>query len=311
VQAFVLALLLSAGQPEGWAPLPAHDITTELVHCANRSGREWAIEVSGESIRPVPAPDERRQDELPFPISFLGAIPFDGDLPAEVHPIPGLAGDITPEERALRAQLYAGRLPAYAEWALRYGEKFARRYVVRLDGGWLIGFGGGEYGGSLWWYTAPGSGSRIAEGNIVDIIPVAHGREALVFGGLAHMGTDEGRVFQFTSSTGRPELRLVSDLQASPQAAIAEAENSVLVLTTQRLWRVAPQGAAESLCALDSLYLYPRSIAVLPSGDIWVGMRHLVARLRPDDSRACEVQWFAPSNCVSFVTHEEECSCRQ
>jgi len=67
VQAFLLALLLSAGQPEGWVPLPAHDITPELVHCANRSGREWAIEVSGDSIHPVPAPDERRQDEPSLP----------------------------------------------------------------------------------------------------------------------------------------------------------------------------------------------------------------------------------------------------
>jgi hypothetical protein len=125
------------------------------------------------------------------------------------------------------------------------------------------------------------------------------------------MGTDEGRVFQFASSTGRPELRLVSDLQASPQAAVAETENSALVLTTQRLWRVPPQGAAETLCALESLYLYPRSIAVLPSGDVWVGMRHFVARLRPNDGRACEVQWFAPSNCVSFAARGEECSCRQ
>ena len=309
--ASLLALLLSAGQPEGWVALPTHDITPEFVHCGNRSGREWAIEVSGESIRPVPAPDERRQDELPFPISFLGAIPFEGDLPADVPPIPGLTRDITPDERALRAQHDAGRLPSIAEWALRYGEKFARRYVVRLDGGWLIGFGGGEFGGSLWWYTAPGFGSRIAEGNIVDIIPVAHGREALVFGGLAHMGIDEGRVFQFASTTGLPRLRLVSDLQASPRAAIAESESSALVLTTQRLWRVHPQGASEGLCALDSLYLYPRSIAVLPSGDVWVGMRHFVARLRPIDGRACEVQWFAPANCVSFVTHGEECSCRQ
>jgi hypothetical protein len=311
VQALLLVLLLSAGQPEGWVPVRADDITPELVRCANRSGREWAIEVSGESIRPVPAPDELRQDELPFPISFLGAIPFDGDLPAEVPPIPGLTRDITPGERALRARHHAGRLSAEAEWALRYGEKFARRYVVRLDGGWLIGFGGGEFGGSLWWYTAPASGRRIAEGNLVDIIPVAHGREALVFGGLAHMGIDEGRVFQFTSNPGRSELRLVRDFQASPRAAIAEAENSALVLTTQRLWRVSPQGAAESLCALDSLYLYPRSIAVLPSGDVWVGMRHFVVRLRPNDGRVCEVQWFAPSNCVSFVTHGEECSCTQ
>jgi hypothetical protein len=146
----------------------------------------------------------------------------------------------------------------------------------------------------------------------VDIIPMAHGREALVFGGLAHMGIDQGHVFRFTA-TAAPELRLVSDLAASPEAAVAESEESALVLTTRKLWRVPAERVAESLCALESLYLYPRSMAVLPSGEVWVGMRHFVVRLKPNGGGPCDVQWFAPADCANLVRHraEGECTCQR
>jgi hypothetical protein len=311
VRTLLLALMLPVGLPEGWVALATSSITPEVVNCANRSHREWAIQVSSLSVLPVPASDERRQDALPFPISFRGAIPFDGELPKEVVPDPETARELAPgEPMTQRTPSQAEQRRSYAAWALTYGEKYARRYVVRLTGGWLIGFGGGEYGGSLWWYAAPGSGRRIAEGNVIDIIQMAQGREALVFVGLTHMGLDEGRVFGFTTNNGRPELHLISDLAAAPQAAIAESEHSALVLTTRQLWRVPRRGKVERLCDLDSRYLLPRSMAVLSSNDVWVGMRHFVVRIRPNDGgETCDAQWFVPADCTHFVTHGEECTC--
>lgn len=312
MQTLLLAVVLASGPPEGWVAMPTSRITADLVQCANRSRHEWALQVSADTVRPVQASDDPRQDPLPFPISVRGAIPFPGDLPDQKDTVPTLDWQITAEEQAKLAELNAQPSPGQVEWALRYGEKYARRHVVRLNDGWLIGYGGGEFGGSLWWYTAPTSGHRIAEGNVVAVVPMAHGREALVFGGLAHMGTDQGRVFRFTASPERPELRLVSDLAASPQAVVAESEQSALVLTTRQLWRVPAAGAAESLCALDSRFLYPRSVAVLPSGEVWVGMRHFVVRLKPAGGGSCDVQWFAPTDCANLVRHraEGECTCR-
>jgi hypothetical protein len=306
-----LLALLAAGPPEGWVALPTSRITADLLRCASWSRREWTVRVSGDSVRPVQASDEPRQDPLPFPINFRGAIPFPGDLPDSKEPVPVLDWLVAPEEDPGPAELTEQPRPGEVEWALRYGESHARRYVVRLDGGWLVGYGGGEFGGSLWWYSGPKSGRRIAVGNVVDIIPTAQGREALVFGGLAHMGIDQGRVFRFTDTAG-PELRLVSDLKASPQAAVAGSEASVLVLTTRKLWRVPAGGIAESLCDLESTHLYPRSMAILPSGDVWVGMRHFVVRLRPNGDGSCDVQWFAPADCTKLVPHgDAECTCRR
>ena len=180
-----------------------------------------------------------RQDVLPFSISFRGAIPFPGDLPREAAPLPRLTGDIEPDQ-LVPSKVDAEETRALAQWSLKCAEKLARRLVVHLTDGWLIGFGAGEFGGSLWWYTSPDFGRRIAEGNVVDIVPVGEGREALVFGGLAHADTDEGRVFRFTSSNGRPGLRVVSDLDASPRIAVAESHDAALVLTTKRLLPPVP-----------------------------------------------------------------------
>ena len=307
----VLAALLAAA-PEGWVAVPTSRITKDVVQCANWSRYAWALQLYGDSVRPIRVSDELRQDPLPFTINFRGAIPFPGDLPDEKNPVPTLDWQVAPEEQAKLAELKAQPNPGHVEWALRYGESHARRYVVRLNGGWLIGFGGGEFGGSLWWYSGPEAGRRVAEGNVVDIIPMAQGREALVFAGLAHMGIDQGRVFRFTATT-EPQLHLVSDLAASPQVAVAESEASALVLTTRKLWRVPAERAAESLCALESLYLYPRSMAVLSSGEVWVGMRHFVVRLKPNGGERCDVQWFAPADCTKLARRgaEGECTCQR
>jgi hypothetical protein len=312
VERLLLVALLASGTPEGWVAVPSTRITPNLVSCANWSRREWLVQVSGESVKPVQASDDRRQDPVPFPINFRGAIPFPGDLPDQKDAVPRLDWQVAPEAQAAFAELKAQVSPGHEQWALTYGESYARRYVVRLSGGWLIGYGGGEFGGSLWWYAAPGAGRRIGEGNVVDILPVAGGREALVFGGLSHMGIDQGRVFRFTTTT-EPELRLVSDLGASPEVAIAESDESALVLTTRQLWRVAVGGRAERLCALESVYLYPRSMTLLPSGEVWVGMRYFVVRLKPSSDGKCDVQWFAPADCPSLVRQrpDEECACRR
>ena len=305
MQALPLMLALAAGPPSGWVALPTKAPLGETVRCANWSRREWSIQVTGDAIRPVLADDIPRQDSLPFPLSFEGAIPCDVEEPIAVRPDPALALEFPAEAQPPESR------PSCAEWALSYGEKFARRYVLRLVEGWLIGFGGGEYGGSLWWYTQPDTRVRVAEGNVVDVLPVAQGREALVFIGIEHMDVSEGQVYRLTTEGGRARLRPLGDLGAAPRLAISAPAESVVVLTSDKLWRIAADGATESVCSVDSSHLYPRSLVALPSGDIWVGMRHYVARLRPRGTGACDVQWFAPADCPSFEVRGEECICRQ
>lgn len=70
------------------------------------------------------------------------------------------------------------------EWFVRYARDSARRRVIRVSDGWLVGFNGGENGGSLWWYPqTPGPGRLMWRGNVSWLEPV--GVDVVAIGGLA------------------------------------------------------------------------------------------------------------------------------
>lgn len=191
-----------------------------------------------------------------------------------------------------------------------YAEKHARRTVVRLRGGWLVGFNAGEWGGSLWWYISPETpGVKLSAENVISILPTQGGTEALVFVGLAHLGSDRGHVLKFRVADGHPKLTEVADLRTEPQSVLLEDDGSALVLTNKHLRRLSSDGEIANLCDVDYWGLYPRSLAVLPTGDVYVGMRHFVGRVRPAPGGTCSVEWFAPSDCPHFIGGSEKCEC--
>ncbi len=70
-------------------------------------------------------------------------------------------------------------------WAATYAREHAARIVVPVDDGYLIGFGGGEYGGSLWWYPRePGSGRKLAQVVVHSIIATPESGTYVVLSGL-------------------------------------------------------------------------------------------------------------------------------
>jgi hypothetical protein len=171
-----------------------------------------------------------------------------------------------------------------------------------LRDGWLIGFDAGEYGGSLWWYaSATTAGVKLSSDNVLRLLPTADEGVVLAVVGIAHMGLDVGRLLRFHYLNGAPHLAALADLGTQPQVVLLEPTGAALVLTNRALQRVQPDGAVTTLCTVDYSGLYPTSMVVLRSGDIYVGMRHFLGSLSPSPNAECVVRWFVPVDCPRFI----------
>lgn len=289
---FLLAAALAV-PPPGWIRLPQSPPDREARRCANWSLDEWAVRSTREDILVSRASETPLQDALPFPISFLGALPENPEFPRS--------------DASTREQMHR----RYLKWALAYAESHARRYVVPLQTGWLVGFGAGEYGGSVFWYSTPTDRIKLFDGNVVDIIPMADSTEAMVFTGLAHMGFDEGQVFRFRIRDGRPDMVLLADLGTAPSVVSQINADSSWLLTDQGLHQVSRDGSVRDVCEVDFSGLYPNSLAPQRSGRVWVGMRRFIVALQPHSSGQCDVEWFVSDDCVTQVPRDDGyCDCK-
>jgi hypothetical protein len=287
MRAAFLTLLVAGLQPDGWVrhPGPGSEFAGDRM-CANHSRRQWSVVAVGAALQVSAAADEPNQEALPFPISFVEAI--DTPPPPPASP----TGDASRWDPA------------------QYAESHARRVVCQLESGWLIGFNAGEYGGSLWWYPSTGGpGRKLLADNVVALLPSADAQEAVVLTGLAHLGFDKGKAWRVHMGNGVPGLQALVDLGGAPQASTRDRDGSVLVVVNQGVLRLSPDGLLTRVCSVDYSALYPTSVAALPDGSLFVGMRHFLTHLTPGPS-TCNVEWLAPKDCRRFLSAGERCECR-
>jgi len=187
------------------------------------------------------------------------------------------------------------------------------RLVRRLANGWLVGFDNGEWGGGLWWFSpngssrtklkpsAPGSDDAIRFQNTVGFDD--WDGKTIVLMGLGGLGG----VFRVDQGAGRPRLLLWADLKGRPHAWIRDGE-SLLVQTGDTLWRLLPSGQTVKLHK-RSFPSSPRSLALGPSGTIYIGLRRFVVRLAPVGGGLNE-GWFVRKDCNQFTLGLSDCKCR-
>src|SRR5262245_29001450 len=108
------------------------------------------------------------------------------------------------------------------------------RQVVAVEGGYLVGFNAGEFGGGVWWFSKDGRRRQkltlraseslddyIAE-NLQAFVPL--GREVLAFEGLTHGGSDDGRVVRLSRGPkGAWRPALFAQLDTCPHAVVEES----------------------------------------------------------------------------------------
>lgn len=181
-------------------------------------------------------------------------------------------------------------------------------HVQAVQDGYLIGFDAGEFGGAAWWFSRygrsrtkltvpPPSGDDYYPENVHGFVPF--GPDYLAFQGLAHMGIDEGRVIRVArASTGGWAATPFATLPDSPDAALAETENSWLFVSSSGIWRINAEARVSSVWRPDEGSLsYPSSMERGPNGEVYVGMRHFIARLSPSAADPYEVDLLVPPTC--------------
>ncbi len=152
--------------------------------------------------------------------------------------------------------------------------------AYKVRDGWLLGFNAGEWGGSLWWYSANGKQRyRISYDQITQFLPTKRGLFALE--GLAHMSLSFGQIIEIRrDKKGHWTSSRFVDLGHAPYVGVVDSAGNFIVSTTHNVIEVHPDKIQNVLLPVVFWScFYPRSIALGPSGDIYLGMRHGVVRI--------------------------------
>ena len=184
------------------------------------------------------------------------------------------------------------------------------RKAAKVDDGWIIGFNAGEFGAGLWWFS-PGGETRykISDDHVVSLIPTSSGLLAAV--GLAH-GSGEpykGRILRLSRNSNGPWVtEELVDLGGAPEVASKNVDGSLVVATFNRLLRIFPASKKTEVIVDNAFWggLYPNSLVIAPSGIIFVGMRHGIAKVEKK-GKSYKVFWLIPKK-ITADDYEKEFS---
>ncbi|HEX4859823.1 MAG TPA: hypothetical protein VFV07_01215 [Rhizomicrobium sp.] len=182
--------------------------------------------------------------------------------------------------------------------------------TIALGKGRLEGIDRGEWGGELDWIAPDGSRTTLLKDDIHGLVPIASG--ILVLAGLDHLGISRGSLYLVAPSDGAPAPpREIAKLAASADTYAVASDGSVLVLTSEGLYRTSPEGDTKKVAALDTSEIGALSLAVSENGTVYVGMRHYIVALIPRGG-AYEQQWWGPRQCPVLTREDRwhgDCHC--
>lgn len=173
-------------------------------------------------------------------------------------------------------------------------EMNGERHYMLVPDGWLVGFNAGEWGGSLWWFSATGKDNyKISDDQIVSFLK--RDGEIMAIEGLAHLSISKGSIIKVEKEkdTGKYVSLRILNLNAAPEAAILDADNSVIVVTTSGLFKASGDKLTKIVDGFWSM-LYPNSIVVDAQRNVYIGMRQGVAKISLSDSNQ-KIDWLVPS----------------
>ncbi len=168
-------------------------------------------------------------------------------------------------------------------------------HAVKVTDGWLIAFNAGEGGGSLWWYGADGRQSyKVSNDRISQFLP--NNRSLFALEGLANFNSSRGQIVQLRQNgQGQWISTQFFDLGHAPDVGLVDSGGDFIVSTTDTLVRVHPDKTETVL--LPKVFwggLSPRSMALSPTGDIYLGMHHGVSIVYPLN-HAYVADWLLPN----------------
>jgi hypothetical protein len=187
---------------------------------------------------------------------------------------------------------------------LEQGDNGASHHIHVADG-WIVGFDGGEFGGSLWSFSENGKNSyKISEGHFGEFLRI--GGRIFELEGIAHMGTNRGQVMEIMRDAKdlRWQVKTFVKLHDAPYVVVPYDDNSMLVVTHAGLVRVSIHGQIQ-IIQEDTFWggLYPESAVLDSHGTLFIGMNQGVAKLSSLQTGA-KVEWMVPDE--AFLRREME-----
>lgn len=169
-------------------------------------------------------------------------------------------------------------------------------YTHKVPDGWLIAYNRGEFGASLWWFSADGKERYQVSDHQVNQF-FAFGDRILAVEGLAHLGMSKGSVIELIRDSKRWKASTFAELTGSGVAMADLPDGRLCIVTSDRLLAVSLEKKVEVLLpAPDWGGLYPSSIAIdKKSGIAYIGMRKFVARYNLKDTEH-RFQYTVPSS---------------
>jgi hypothetical protein len=181
-----------------------------------------------------------------------------------------------------------------------------RQHVLAVSDGFLVGFDAGEWGGALYWFSKDGStATKLADENVHGLVALGPDLVASVEG-LSHLGISEGNV-RWIEHVGSWRAGALTALDAGPRTFVG-TRDAIYVVTTQSLMRVGKDRKAVAVQPVRTAPLYPDSMVIDAAGELWMGMRQFVVRMKPVGNRF-EQTWLVRESCVRATAHDHECVC--
>lgn len=153
-----------------------------------------------------------------------------------------------------------------------YGEQ----NVVKVNDGFLIGFDGGEWGGSLYWFSKDGKQNYKISGHMV-IQFIKREKKLYAIEGLAHMvGRSKGSIIELNKVDGKWTAKEYLRLPSAPAGIALYKANSFIVITSSSLLQISKELIITTLIERGfwEIYLYPRPENIKIKNNIaYFGMR--------------------------------------
>lgn len=260
--------------PKDWQRLDdTQRRNAEVASCAAQgSGALFGVSLNGRQLAAtVLNGRQRTQDRVPYELDW---------------------------ETALTAN--AGQTSASREWAVTYAREHAARSVVPVDDGYLIGFGGGEYGGSLWWYPRePGRGRVLARAVVHGIVATPEPGVFIAITGLAHLEMNTAAAIWVERRQGQWQIRREVPLPGAPHI-YATRSDGVLMADLSTVTLLAWNGDVRMVQRF-SLSALAGSFAFGPNGEIAVGRSVMVSVLTPTPNGQYREDAYRPKECQKFT----------
>jgi hypothetical protein len=163
------------------------------------------------------------------------------------------------------------------------------RAVQDAGPGVLLGFDGGEWGGSLTWYEKTTGAHRLLDSNVVAILPAFGNFIALTYEGHG----SRGRGVELRVQGGRLEIAKTVDLPGAPMGAGVESDGTILVATGKGLLRLSHDLQVRPVLDAEWWILHPVNLAIGRAGIVYVGMRGIVVEVQMTTDPPTET-WLFP-----------------